>query len=192
MTTLGIVQARTSSSRLPSKVLVPIGGKHMILYQLERLRRCTRLDRLVLATSDDSSDDFLANIVSAAGFEVFRGDLKDVLERFRACASNIQPSTVVRLTGDCPLSDPELIDELVEAFEEGGWDYLANCADDQQLSVPDGFDAEVFQAELLERKIEPPFKPVIEDKFGQQGFGQYFNTEEGNAIADTHIPDIKK
>jgi len=123
----------------------------MVLYQLERLRRCTRVDRLVLATSNDSSDDLLAHVVARAGFTVFRGNLVDVLERFRACAANEQATTVVRLTGDCPLSDPVLIDELVEAFTTGGWDYLANCADEQRLSVPDGFDAEVFRAELLER-----------------------------------------
>ena len=151
MSTLAIVQARTSSSRLPSKVLLPIGTKPMVLYQLERLQRCTRLDRLVLATSDDGSDDLLADVVSQAGFTVFRGDLSDVLERFRACAAKEQATTVVRLTGDCPLSDPALIDELVEAFVDGEWDYLANCADEQQLSVPDGFDVEVFRAELLER-----------------------------------------
>ena len=151
MTTLAIVQARTSSSRLPGKVLLPIGEKPMVLYQLERLQRCRRLDRLVLATSDQRSDDTLAELVSAAGFTVFRGDLHDVLERFRACAVQEQASTVVRLTGDCPLSDPELIDELLEAFAEGNWDYLGNSVDEQQLSVPDGFDAEVFRAELLNR-----------------------------------------
>ena len=150
MTTLAIVQARTSSSRLPSKVLLPIGTKPMVVYQLERLQRCTRLDRLVLATSDDGSDDLLADVVRKAGFSVFRGDLSDVLDRFRACAAKEQATTVVRLTGDCPLSDPALIDELVEAFLDGGWDYLSNCADEHQLSVPDGFDAEVFRAELLE------------------------------------------
>ncbi len=151
MTTLAIVQARTSSSRLPGKVLLPIGEKPMVLYQLERLKRCRRLDRLVLATSDHSSDDILAELVSAAGFTVFRGDLHDVLERFRACAAQEQATTVVRLTGDCPLSDPALIDELLEAFAQGDWDYLANCVNEHQLSVPDGFDAEVFYAELLER-----------------------------------------
>ena len=151
MTTLAIVQARISSSRLPGKVLLPLGGKPMVIYQLERLRRCQRLDRLVLATSSHSSDDTLADVVSAAGFAVFRGDLQDVLERFRACVSVEQPTTVVRLTGDCPLSDPALIDELIEAFGRGGWDYLSNSADAQQLSVPDGFDAEVFRADLLER-----------------------------------------
>ena len=151
MSTLAIVQARTSSSRLPGKVLLPIGAKPMVLFQLERLQRCTRLDRLVLATSDDSSDDHLANVVSSAGFTVFRGDLNDVLERFRTCAASEQATSVVRLTGDCPLSDPVLIDELVEAFVDGGWDYLANCVDEKRLSVPGGFDDEVFRAELLER-----------------------------------------
>ena len=151
MSTLAIVQARTSSSRLPGKVLLPIGTKPMVLYQLDRLHRSTRIDRVVLATSDHSSDDFLAELVIAAGFTVFRGNLEDVLERFRACAVREQATTVVRLTGDCPLSDPALIDELVGAFVAGGWDYLANCVDEQQLSVPDGFDAEVFRAELLER-----------------------------------------
>ena len=151
LTTLAIVQARTSSSRLPGKVLLTIAGKAMILYQLERLSRCRQVDRLVLATSEDESDDVLAQLVSAAGFTVFRGDLHDVLERFRACAARERATIVVRLTGDCPLSDPALIDELIEAFALGGWDYLANCVDEHQLSVPDGFDAEVFRAHLLER-----------------------------------------
>jgi glutamate-1-semialdehyde 2,1-aminomutase len=150
MTTLAIVQARTSSSRLPGKVLLPLQGVPMILFQLERLRRCRRIDRLVLATSSDPSDDALADQVAQAGVAVFRGDLNDVLERFRVCAAHERPKVVVRLTGDCPLADPALVDELVEAFHNGEWDYLANCADEQQLSVPDGFDAEVFKAELLE------------------------------------------
>ncbi|MAQ88968.1 MAG: glutamate-1-semialdehyde aminotransferase [Rhodopirellula sp.] len=159
MSTLAIVQARTSSSRLPSKVLLPIGTKPMVLYQLERLQRCRCLDRLVLATSDDSSDDLLADVVSQAGFSVFRGDLNDVLERFRACVAKEQATTVVRLTADCPLSDPALIDELVDVFANGDWDYLANCADEQQLSVPDGFDAEVFRAELLEHAAREALLP---------------------------------
>lgn len=151
MTTLAILQARTSSSRLPGKVLMPLQGQPMILFQLERLRRCNRIDRLVLATSSDPSDDVLADQVGQAGVAVFRGDLNDVLERFRACAAREHASVVVRLTGDCPLADPALIDELLEAFHSGDWDYLANCVNEQQLTVPDGFDAEVFKADLLER-----------------------------------------
>jgi glutamate-1-semialdehyde 2,1-aminomutase len=151
MTTLAIVQARTSSSRLPGKVLLPLANQPMILYQLNRLSRCRRIDRLVLATSNEPSDDALAQLVASAGYAVFRGDLNDVLARFRACAVQEEAKTVVRLTGDCPLSDPALIDELVGAFFDGEWDYLANSVDQHQLSVPDGFDAEVFRGELLER-----------------------------------------
>ena len=154
MTTLAILQARTSSSRLPGKVLLPVLEQPMILFQLNRLRRCKKVDRLVLATSSDPSDDGLANEVTRAGVTVFRGDLQDVLERFRACAAQERAKVVVRLTGDCPFSDPALVDELIEAFYSGKWDYLANCADEKQLSVPDGFDAEVFKADVLERAAE--------------------------------------
>jgi len=123
----------------------------MIIYQLDRLMRSKTITKVVLATSNNPSDDILADVVETAGFKVFRGELNDVLDRYRACAEQEQAYAVVRLTGDCPLSDPVLIDELVEAFLEGDWDYLANCVNEQQLSVPDGFDAEVFRAELLER-----------------------------------------
>ena len=153
MTILGIVQARSTSSRLPGKVLLPIEGIPMVVYQLERLKRCESLDRLVLATSCDSSDDDLASVVESAGYTVYRGDLQDVLRRFRDCALHHDADIVVRLTGDCPFSDPMLVDELVEAFIDGVWDYLANCVDEKQLSVPDGFDVEVFRAPLLERAL---------------------------------------
>ena len=148
---LAIVQARTCSTRLPGKVLMPILGRPMILHQLERISRSKKLDSLVLATSTDATDDRLVEVVSSAGYQVFRGDLQDVLERFRACAADYQARTVVRLTGDCPLSDPALIDELIDSFEGGNWDYLSNCLNEMKLSVPDGLDAEVFRAELLER-----------------------------------------
>ena len=123
----------------------------MVVYQLERIKQCETLDQIVLATSCDTSDDALASVVEAAGFTVYRGDLYDVLRRFYDCALQYRADIVVRLTGDCPFSDPVLVDELVEAFIGGGWDYLANCVDEQKLSVPDGFDAEVFRAPLLER-----------------------------------------
>ena len=132
-------------------MLMRLADKPMILYQLERIKRCKSLDDVILATSSEGNDDILASTVMSAGFSVFRGSLSDVLERFRACAANEQAELVVRLTGDCPLTDPNLIDELVDAFCEGNWDYLSNCALGDQLSVPDGFDAEVFRAELLQR-----------------------------------------
>ena len=154
MTTIAIVQARTSSSRLPGKVLMPIQGVPLILFQLERLRQCNHIDRLILATSKDPSDDSLAYQVANAGFTTFRGELNDVLARFHSCALLEQAKVVVRLTGDCPLADPALIDEVIEAFHAGSWDYLSNSADENQLTVPDGFDVEVFKTTLLERFLE--------------------------------------
>jgi spore coat polysaccharide biosynthesis protein SpsF (cytidylyltransferase family) len=159
MQTLAILQARTSSSRLPGKVLLPILGKPMILHQLERVSRSTSLDRVVLATSSDASDDELARIVVEAGYGVFRGDLQDVLARFQACALTHTGSTVVRLTGDCPLSDPDVIDEVVEAFHAQGWDYLSNSADAGALTVPDGCDVEVFRRQLLEQAAQQAALP---------------------------------
>lgn len=123
----------------------------MILHQLERVNLCRSLQKVVLATSTDSSDDELAEIVEYAGFTVFRGDLDDVLSRFQACGKDHKGSVLVRLTGDCPLSDPAVIDEVVDAFHKESWDYLSNSTDDQALSVPDGFDVEVFHSALLEQ-----------------------------------------
>ena len=100
-----IVQARTSSSRLPGKVLQPT-VKPMVIYQLDRLKRCTRIDRVVLGFSHQTERRHtLAGLVADAGFPVFRGDLEDVLERFRACAASEKPQQSC-VSGDCPLSDP--------------------------------------------------------------------------------------
>ena len=150
MKTLAIIQARTSSSRLPGKVMLPILDKPMIIHQLERVSRCHSIDQLVLATSDHPSDDQLAHSVATHGFNVFRGDLRNVLARFQSCASAYDATTVVRLTGDCPLSDPSVIDEVVTAFHTECWEYLSNSADEHNLTVPDGFDVEVFTRSLLD------------------------------------------
>ena len=147
--TIAIVQARTSSTRLPGKVLKKLNGCPSIIFQLRRIQRSKKIDAIVLATTTCSSDDELAEIVSGHGYTVFRGDEKDVLKRFKNCVDKYPSKSIVRLTGDCPLIDPSLIDELVEAFNDGSWDYLGNCADAEQLSVPDGFDAEIFRADLL-------------------------------------------
>ncbi len=151
MKTVVIIQARSTSTRLPSKVLLPIESIPMVVFQLKRVKRSKQIDSIVLATSDQKSDDTLARTVEAEGFKVFRGDLEDVLSRFSSCAEEEKADTVVRLTGDCPLTDPALIDEIVEAFKSGDWDYLSNCANEEKLCVPDGFDIEVFGADVLQR-----------------------------------------
>jgi spore coat polysaccharide biosynthesis protein SpsF len=143
---LGVLQARTSSSRLPGKVLLPILGQPMIQRQIERLKRVRCMDSLVLATSTDPSDDALAASVAASGVPVYRGSLDNVLERFIGAAAPFHPEWVVRLTGDCPLADPQLIDRLIS-------DTLAVAADYGSTvlapTFPDGLDAEIVRFDLL-------------------------------------------
>src|SRR4029078_2873097 len=110
MNALGILQARASSSRLPGKVLKPILGRPMLLHQLDRVRRARSLDALVIATSTDPSDDTIEALCASAGVACFRGRLQDVLDRFYQAAQPFHPEYIVRLTGDCPLADPDLID----------------------------------------------------------------------------------
>ena len=153
MKTLAIVQARMTSTRLPRKVIKPVGGLPMIVFQLKRISISTSIDKVIVATSDHPSDDQLASLIESEGYCVFRGPLEDVLARFHSCCKAENPEVVIRLTGDCPLTDPHLIDEMVSEFYTGSWDYLANCADEDNLSVPDGFDIEIFKADLLDRAV---------------------------------------
>lgn len=147
MTTLAVLQARMSSTRLPGKVMREILGRPMIDLQLERLRRCERIDRVVVATSDDASDDVLASHLERSGVEVFRGPLHDVLARYVGALEAFGPAEqVVRLTADCPLADWRVIDGLIDLQMEGGYDYSST---DLPRRFPHGLDAEVMTAETL-------------------------------------------
>ena len=143
-----MIQARTTSTRLPHKVLAPIGATTMIERLVGQLRGSRTLDTLVVATSSDASDDELAARLDAAAIEVFRGDLNDVLARFDAVARRYEADVVVRLTGDCPLHTPDTVDEVVSAFLVAGVDYASNI---EPYTRPDGLDVEVFTRQALER-----------------------------------------
>jgi len=144
---LGILQARASSRRLPGKVLKPILGRPMLERQIERLRRARRMDRLVVATSTDASDDAIAALCGSLPVDCFRGSLDDVLDRFYQAARPRAPQAVVRLTGDCPLADPGVIDAVIDKHVAGSFDYTSNIV---ERSYPDGLDAEVMELRCLE------------------------------------------
>jgi spore coat polysaccharide biosynthesis protein SpsF len=146
---LAVLQARMSSSRLPGKVLKPLAGAPMILRQIERVARARRIDRLVVATSIDPSDDVLAESLRAAGVEVFRGPLDDVLARFLGALAAFPADHVVRLTGDCPLADPQVIDATIALHLQGGGDYAQNRLETK--GYPKGLDVEVMTAQALRR-----------------------------------------
>ncbi|HEY3813404.1 MAG TPA: glycosyltransferase family protein [Caulobacteraceae bacterium] len=144
---LGVLQARMSSTRLPGKVMKPLLGEPMIARQIERLRRAERIDRLVVATSDHTSDDPLAAALREAGVDVHRGPLDDVLARYAGAVRAFGPAHhVVRLTADCPLADWRVIDACIEFHLDGGFDYTAN---DLQRTFPHGLDVEVMTTAAL-------------------------------------------
>jgi len=147
--TLAIVQARTSSSRLPGKVLLPLTGEPMILRQLERIARARSLDGIVVATSEDPSDDELAVLLADSGYDYIRGSLEDVLARYVQTLDEYRPDVAVRLTADCPLTSPQVIDLVVERFHASSADYVSNT---MNPTYPDGLDVEVMSASVL-RKV---------------------------------------
>ena len=145
---VAVLQARTSSSRLPGKVLAEIAGVPMLLRQIERIRRSRRIDSLIIATSAESDDDRLAELCEKNGITCHRGSLNDVLDRVIGAVRASEASWVVRLTGDCPLTDPEVIDRVIAAaVDEPNVDYATNAL---EPTYPDGLDVEIVSREALE------------------------------------------
>lgn len=138
---VAILQARTSSSRLPNKVLEEINGVPMILRQIDRITRAKRINKLIVATSVHPSDDVLVELLERHGIETFRGPLENVYLRFLELIESESGNCFVRLTGDCPLVMPEIIDELLDSFNPENYDYMSNTI---VPSFPDGLDVEVF------------------------------------------------
>ena len=149
MKIIGIVQARMSSTRFPGKVLLEVMGKPLILLMLERVNRCRHLDNLWIATSKEKSDDLLASVVEKAGYNVFRGSLDNVLSRYWQVAKQEKADVIVRLTGDCPLHDPAVIDIVVNHFiqNKDRVDYVSNVL---PPTYPDGLDTEIFSFSVLD------------------------------------------
>ena len=143
---LAVLQARTSSTRFPAKVLAEIDGIPMLQHQIARIRRATLIDDLVVATSTDPSDDALVELCSELGVAVVRGSLSDVLGRFMLAASEFPAENIVRLTADCPLTSPTVLDAVIELHIESQSDYTSNC---HPPTFPDGLDVEVMKYEAL-------------------------------------------
>jgi spore coat polysaccharide biosynthesis protein SpsF len=144
-----IVQARTGSTRLPRKSLAPVLGRPLLDLMLERVLRAHTLDRVVVATTCAAADDEIATVARACGALVFRGSEYDVLDRYVCAAQAAQAEVVVRLTADCPLIDPAVID-LVVREHHGQADLVTNTPPHGR-SYPDGMDVEVFTARMLAR-----------------------------------------
>lgn len=131
-----------SSSRLPGKVMAQINGKPMIYWQIQRISGCPAVDKLIVATSRDVSDDELFEYLVSIGVEVHRGSLEDVHSRFLEIVTKEKEfENIVRLTGDCPLTMPELLENMITEFDLVQLDYYSNC---NPPTYPDGLDIEIF------------------------------------------------
>ena len=138
---VGIVQARMGSTRLPGKVLKKINDTTVIKFMLDRLSLSKNLDKIIIATSKNPKDKELVKYINQLGYDIFVGDEFDVLDRFYNAAEHINYNTIVRLTGDCPLIDPLLLDNVINFYTNSDYDYVSNT---NPPTFPDGLDVEVF------------------------------------------------
>ena len=148
MRTVAIIQARTGSTRLPGKVLLPLLGEPVLAHVVRRVSRASRVDAVVVATTTAPGDDPIAELGRTSGWLVTRGSEEDLLERYLEAARAHDAERVVRITSDCPLIDPALIDEVVEALEASGADYASNSLEPR--TYPRGLDAEAMTMTALE------------------------------------------
>jgi spore coat polysaccharide biosynthesis protein SpsF len=158
--TVTIIQARMSSSRLPAKVLQDIGGRPMLAWVVERARLARREGEVLVATTTDGADDPIQTWCQSARVPCFRGSAYDVLDRFYQAASAFHAGRIVRLTADCPLIDPQVIDDVVEAMIADGADFAANrLPPPWHRTFPIGLDVEVCTFSALERAWKEAREP---------------------------------
>jgi spore coat polysaccharide biosynthesis protein SpsF len=191
---VAVLQARMTSTRLPGKVLRSLFDRPMIGRQLDRIRRSARLDHIVVATSDETSDDLIAEFCRAESTPCFRGSLADVLHRINHAAQIFgPPNHVVRLTADCPLADWSIIDACTDLHLASGADYTSNAV---VRSFPDGLDVEIMRASSLQtacrdavashdREHVTPFIYGRPDQFRIQALVQEPNLEQLRWTVDT-------
>ncbi|MDA9199962.1 hypothetical protein N9O47_02500 [Candidatus Pelagibacter sp.] len=141
MKIVAIVQARVNSVRFPNKVMKHINGMPIIEIILKRLNKSKLLNQIILATSTDTRNKILVDHVESLGFACIEGSDTDVLNRYIQAAEKTNADIIVRITGDCPLVDPVLVDECIRGFQDSKVDYYSNIS---PPTFPDGLDIEVI------------------------------------------------
>ena len=145
--TILITQARSGSTRLPGKILIKINGESLLDIHLKRLSKCNNVSKIIVATTDKPEDKVIYDYAIDRGFNSFRGSESDVLDRFYQAVRNEKPDWIVRVTSDCPLIDPFLVDKLINFAHNNNRDYCSNTLIE---NYPDGQDIEIFKFSALE------------------------------------------
>ncbi|MFD0870997.1 3-deoxy-manno-octulosonate cytidylyltransferase [Chlamydia abortus] len=150
MKVVAIIQARMNSSRLPGKILMKVLDKPLLEYQVDRLRRASLLDEIVIATTVGPKDDAVAEWAGRQALPCFRGPEYDVLARYAKAADLFGADAIVRLTADCPILDPRIVDQVVHAYKSLApeVDYVSNIL---KRTFPRGMDTEIFSARALKQ-----------------------------------------
>jgi len=143
---VAIIQARMSSSRLPGKVLMPLANKPVLAHIVERLSYCKMIEKIVVATTDEVSDDLVADYCANNNIDCYRGSLEDVLDRYYQTAKIHHADPIVRITGDCPVIDPVVVDAVITGYLSGEYDCYGLGGE-----FPDGLDCTVFSFSAIEK-----------------------------------------
>ena len=146
MKTVATIEARMTSTRLPGKVLMPVMGKQMLEYMIERVRRVSELDEIIVATTINDTDQPIVDLAERLGVGCFRGSENDVMGRVLSAAQYYEADVIVELTGDCPLIDPDVISSVIRCFSQGEADYASNVP---IRTYPIGMETQVFPTSIL-------------------------------------------
>lgn len=142
-----IIQARMGSTRLPGKVLIKIMNKPVLAYLINQLKFSKTIEDIVIATTTDTEDDIIEKFAKTNKIKIFRGNEKNVLDRYYHCAKKFNFNSIIRITSDCPLIDPNILDNIVKIFQKDKYDYVSNAI---HRSYPFGTEVEVFSFKELE------------------------------------------
>ncbi|UCD98463.1 MAG: glycosyltransferase family protein [Chloroflexota bacterium] len=211
---IAIIQARMSASRLPGKVLLDIGAESMLDRVVQRTRRSQIIDQVVVATSEDGSDDPVAQHCAAQGYDCYRGSLHDVLDRYYQAAKHYSAGEIVRITADCPIIDPIVVDQTLRAFHGQGsstvingeqkiekgpqlahaelpaWDFAANrLPPPWRRTFPIGLDTEVCSFNALDAAWRDAKKPYQREHVMPY---LYDNVDRFRILLVNHDPDYGK
>ena len=151
------IEARMTSSRLPGKVVLPVLGRPLLHHLVTRLKAVPSIDEIVLATTVNATDDVLEAFAKDEGIGCFRGSEADVMARVIGAAESVNADIIVEITGDCPIIDPQLVEQTIRMFKAHDADYVSNCL---IRSYPDGMDTQVFRLQTLKRSAEMTNDPL--------------------------------
>ncbi len=146
-----IILARTNSRRLPNKVLLPVLGKPILYWLIKRIKKIRSIDKIILATTLNKSDDILVNFAIKNKIKFFRGSENNVVKRLYDAAKKFNLKNILEITGDCPIIDINIIEQLLDIYEKNSVEYVNNC---NYRSYPDGMDVQIFDVNTLKKTIK--------------------------------------